>query len=63
MRGLGTGLMVLWLAREGTYIREAKNARVAMGWLLDAINKMLSWCEQNRTVCVVSKTALFVGGG
>jgi len=43
MRGLGTDLMVLWLAREGTYIREAKNARVAMGWLLDAINKMLDY--------------------
>src|SRR5262249_17271989 len=25
---IGTNLLVLWLAREGTYIREAKNARV-----------------------------------
>lgn len=39
---LGTTNVVLWLAREGTYIRESKNARVAHGWLLDAINRMLA---------------------
>ncbi len=38
---LGTRDIVLWLAREGTYIREAKNARQAHGWLMDAINRML----------------------
>src|SRR5436305_1950657 len=27
---LGTDILVLWLAREGTYIREAKNARRSM---------------------------------
>lgn len=35
-------LIVLWLAREGTYIRESKNARQAHEWLLDALNKMLA---------------------
>lgn len=38
---LGCDLMVLWLAREGTYIRESKNARQAHEWLMMAINKML----------------------
>jgi xylose isomerase len=38
---LGTDLIVLWLAREGTYIREAKNARVAMNRITDAVNMML----------------------
>jgi xylose isomerase len=38
---LGTDRIVLWLAREGTYIREAKNARIAHEWLLSAINRML----------------------
>ena len=39
---LGCDLMVLWLAREGTYIRESKNARQAHEWLMVAINKMLA---------------------
>ena len=43
MNALGTDLMVLWLAREGTYIREAKNARVAMDLLVEAIDKMLEY--------------------
>lgn len=43
MRALGTDLMVIWLAREGTYIREAKNARLAVEHLLEAINKMLAY--------------------
>lgn len=38
---LGTNRIVLWLAREGTYIRESKNARLAHQWLLDALNAML----------------------
>ena len=38
---LGTDNIVLWLAREGTYIREAKNARIAQEQILHAINKML----------------------
>ncbi|MBI4580271.1 MAG: TIM barrel protein [Planctomycetes bacterium] len=39
---LGTKNIVLWLAREGTYIRESKNARQAYLWLLGAINAMLN---------------------
>ncbi len=38
---VGAGYIVLWLAREGTYIRESKNARVAHAQLLDALNLML----------------------
>ncbi|MFQ6040405.1 MAG: TIM barrel protein [Candidatus Poribacteria bacterium] len=40
---LGTDKIVLWLAREGTYIREAKNSRDAVGYILDAINKILDY--------------------
>jgi xylose isomerase len=40
-QALNCDLMVLWLAREGTYIREAKPAIEAHGWLLDAINAIL----------------------
>ena len=42
-RGLGTKLIVLWLAREGTYIRESKNALDAHKHLVDAINAMLEY--------------------
>lgn len=35
--------IVLWLAREGTYVREAKDARLAYDRLLGAINKMLDY--------------------
>ena len=38
---LGTRLIVLWLAREGTYIREAKNAMQAYQWQIDALNALL----------------------
>ncbi|NQT53985.1 TIM barrel protein, partial [bacterium] len=38
---LGTRNIVLWLAREGTYIREAKNAIEAYRKQVDAINQML----------------------
>jgi xylose isomerase len=40
---LGTRLRVLWLAREGTYIRESKNAIEAQQYLLDAINALLEY--------------------
>lgn len=39
---LGTDRIVLWLAREGTYIRESKNARMAVEMIRDAINEMLA---------------------
>ena len=38
---LGTRLIVLWLAREGTYVRESKNAIEAYQWLVDAVNVFL----------------------
>jgi len=38
---LGTDLIVLWLAREGTYIREAKDSRVAVDRLVAAVDDML----------------------
>ena len=47
-RELGTPNIVLWLAREGTYVREAKNARQAYDRLLEAVNKMLEYDHQCR---------------
>jgi xylose isomerase len=41
-RELGTDLMVLWLAREGTYLREAKDAVRATHYLLDAVDALLA---------------------
>ncbi|MCA1808296.1 MAG: TIM barrel protein [Kiritimatiellia bacterium] len=38
---LGTDLIVLWLAREGTYIREAKDSCAIVGRLAEALNCML----------------------
>ncbi len=40
---LDTRLTVLWLAREGTYIRESKNAIDAYEQLLEAINEILEY--------------------
>jgi xylose isomerase len=45
---LGTDLMVLWLAREGTYIREAKNAAWAVDRLVEALNRMLAYDKKIR---------------
>jgi len=45
---LGTDLIVLWLAREGTYLREAKDSRVAVERLVEAINAMLEYDPQVR---------------
>ena len=39
---LKTKLIVLWLAREGTYLRESKNGRRSMDYLVAAIDKMLA---------------------
>src|SRR5262245_23607553 len=41
-RCLGTNLIVLWLAREGTYLRESKNGRQSIDRLVDALDKMLA---------------------
>jgi xylose isomerase len=42
-QALGTNLVVLWLAREGTYMREAKDAVRAVNWLVEAIDDMLAY--------------------
>src|SRR5204863_2047648 len=39
---LGTDILVLWLAREGTYIREAKNGRRSVDLLVHALDRMLA---------------------
>src|SRR5207249_4677012 len=38
---IGTRDIVLWLAREGTYIREAKDPIAAVGRIVDAVNALL----------------------
>jgi len=40
---LDSKLVVLWLAREGTYIREAKDSKVAVDRIVEAINDMLTY--------------------
>jgi xylose isomerase len=39
---LGTDVLVLWLAREGSYIRESKNARRCVDYLVEAFDAMLA---------------------
>ncbi len=39
---LGTDLIVLWLAREGTYLRESKSGRRSFEFLVQALDKMLA---------------------
>ncbi len=51
---LGTDLLVLWLAREGTYIREAKDSKVATDRLVEAINIMLEY-DPNIRICIEPK--------
>lgn len=51
---LDTDLLVLWLAREGTYIREAKDSRVAVERLVEAINIMLEYDPKIR-ICIEPK--------
>jgi xylose isomerase len=51
---LGTDLLVLWLAREGTYIRESKDSKVAVERIVDAINQMLAYDPKVR-VCIEPK--------
>jgi len=45
---LGTDILVLWLAREGTYIRESKNGRRSVELLVEAFDKMLAHDKQVR---------------
>jgi xylose isomerase len=42
-RAIDCKAIVLWLAREGSYIRESKNAKVAYDRILQAINRMLDY--------------------
>lgn len=42
-RELNTNLTVLWLAREGTYLRESKDAVLATHRLLEAVNALLEY--------------------
>jgi xylose isomerase len=45
---LGCHLMVLWLAREGTYMRESKDAAAAAHQLLEAVNALLAYDKDLR---------------
>jgi len=45
---LDTDLIVLWLAREGTYLRESKNGRRSFELLVEAIDKMLGYDKKVR---------------
>jgi len=42
-RAIDCKAIVLWLSREGTYIREAKDAKLAYERLLETINRMLDY--------------------
>ena len=44
--------LVLWLAREGTYIRESKDPMTAVGRILDAVNALL---EYDRNVRILGE--------
>jgi len=47
-RALGCRDMVLWLAREGTYIREAKDPVTSIGRIVEAINALLEYDKNIR---------------
>jgi xylose isomerase len=47
-REVGCDLMVLWLAREGTYLRESKDASLATHRLLEAVNTLLNYDKDLR---------------
>ncbi len=49
---LGCRNLVLWPAREGTYIREAKDPLTAVGRILDAVNELL---EYDRSIRVLGE--------
>jgi xylose isomerase len=40
---LGTELIVLWLAREGTYVRESKSYRRSLELLVEAVDRLLAY--------------------
>src|SRR5947207_8825110 len=45
---VGTDLIVLWLAREGTYLRESKNGRRSVELIVEALDKMLAHARKLR---------------
>lgn len=45
---IGCKNLVLWLAREGTYVRETKSSADAVGYILDAINALLDYDSEIR---------------
>jgi xylose isomerase len=49
---LGCKNIVLWLAREGTYIREAKDPIASVGRIVDAVNALL---EYDKTVRILGE--------
>lgn len=53
-QALGTDLLVLWFAREGTYIREAKDSVVATERIVAAIDQMLAY-DSGIRICVEPK--------
>ena len=51
---LETSLIVLWLAREGTYIREAKDSKVATDRIVGALDDMLGY-DKNVRIAIEPK--------
>jgi xylose isomerase len=51
-RELGCRDIVLWLAREGTYVREAKDPVTAVGRIVDAVNALL---EHDRDIRILGE--------
>jgi xylose isomerase len=49
-KDLGTDLIVLWLAREGSYIRESKDAARCIDYLVEALDRMLAHDRRIRIV-------------
>ncbi len=45
-REVGTRNIVMWFAREGSYCRESKNAKVAYDRILDGLNTMLDYDKE-----------------
>ena len=47
-RELGCNFMVIWFAREGTYLRESKDPAQATHQLIDAVNTLLKYDDELR---------------
>ncbi len=53
-KALETDLIVLWLAREGTYLRESKDSKLAVERIVEAINMMLDY-DRNIRIAIEPK--------